>query len=436
MNNTRIFLEKKKAFDVEANNLLNEFKNYLEIINIEEVRVINVYDIRSTNDGQVEKIVEELLYEPYTDLLSRNLELEKNEKAFRIEAHKGQFNQREDSSNEIIKRFIDLDIKVNHSKIFVFKNINDEDLKKIKSYYINPTEYTEIDLDYLADNSYDEADEIQILDGFINMSEKEVEDLTNNAGFAMDMDDLLYCQSYFKSEERDPSIAELKVIDTYWSDHCRHTTFMTEITDVKVDEGKYKEIFEEAINEYLNSKEYVYGENARATSLMDLATINMKEIKKKGKLNDKEETDEINAASIEIDVDVNGKNEKYLLMFKNETHNHPTEIEPFGGAATCLGGGIRDPLSGRTYVYQAMRITGAADPRQRFEDTLAGKLPQRKITRTAMEGYSSYGNQIGATTGFVKEFYDEGFVAKRMELGALVAAAPKDWVVKIGRAHV
>ena len=430
MNNTRIFLEKKKAFDVEANNLLNEFKNYLEIINIEEVRVINVYDIRSTNDGQVEKIVEELLYEPYTDLLSRNLELEKNEKAFRIEAHKGQFNQREDSSNEIIKRFIDLDIKVNHSKIFVFKNINDEDLKKIKSYYINPTEYTEIDLDYLADNSYDEADEIQILDGFINMSEKEVEDLTNNAGFAMDMDDLLYCQSYFKSEERDPSIAELKVIDTYWSDHCRHTTFMTEITDVKVDEGKYKEIFEEAINEYLNSKEYVYGENARATSLMDLATINMKEIKKKGKLNDKEETDEINAASIEIDVDVNGKNEKYLLMFKNETHNHPTEIEPFGGAATCLGGGIRDPLSGRTYVYQAMRITGAADPRQRFEDTLAGKLPQRKITRTAMEGYSSYGNQIGATTGFVKEFYDEGFVAKRMELGALVAAAPKDWVVR------
>ena len=249
------------------------------------------------------------------------------------------------------------------------------------------------DLDYLADNSYDEADEIQILDGFINMSEKEVEDLTNNAGFAMDMDDLLYCQSYFKSEERDPSIAELKVIDTYWSDHCRHTTFMTEITDVKVDEGKYKEIFEEAINEYLNSKEYVYGENARATSLMDLATINMKEIKKKGKLNDKEETDEINAASIEIDVDVNGKNEKYLLMFKNETHNHPTEIEPFGGAATCLGGGIRDPLSGRTYVYQAMRITGAADPRQRFEDTLAGKLPQRKITRTAMEGYSSYGDR-------------------------------------------
>ena len=430
MNNTRVFIEKKKPFDVEANNLLKEFKNYLGISNLEELRVINVYDIKTTIDKEVEEIIEKVLYEPYTDLLKRELTLGNKEKAFRIEAHKGQFNQREDSANEIIKKFLDLDVKVNHSKIFIFKNINDEDLNKIKSYYINPTEYTEIDFDYLADDLYEEADEVEILHGFIDMSDKEVEDFKLEYGFAMDMDDLLYCQSYFKREGRDPSIAELKVIDTYWSDHCRHTTFMTEITEIEVDEGKYKEIFEEAIKEYLASKKYVYEENQRATSLMDLATINMKEIKKKGLLDDKEETDEINAASIEIDVDVNGKIEKYLLMFKNETHNHPTEIEPFGGAATCLGGGIRDPLSGRTFVYQAMRITGAADPRQKYEDTLEGKLPQRKITQTAMEGYSSYGNQIGATTGFVREFYDEGFLAKRLELGALVAVGPKDWVVR------
>jgi len=430
MNNTRVYVEKKKLFNEEGKKLLKEFREYLGIKNLKEVRVINVYDIIDTKESVVEEIIEKLLYEPYTDLIFRNLILNDEEKAFRIEAHKGQFNQREDSANEIVNKFLDLHVKVKHSKIFIFKNISDEELNKIKSYYINPTEYTELDLDYIETDTFEEADEIEILNGFINMPKGEVEKLRESYGFAMDMDDLLYCQSYFKREERDPSIAELKVIDTYWSDHCRHTTFMTEITDVKVEEGKYKKIFEEAIKEYLSSRRYVYEENMRPQSLMDLGTINMKEIRKKGKLKDKEETDEINAASIEIDVDVNGKNEKYLLMFKNETHNHPTEIEPFGGAATCLGGGIRDPLSGRTYVYQAMRITGSADPRQKYEDTLEGKLPQRKITQTAMEGYSSYGNQIGAASGYIKEFYDESFVAKRMELGALIAAAPKDWVVR------
>lgn len=430
MNCIRVYVEKKKEFNEEGKNLLDEFKNYLGISSLEEVRVINEYDIKETEKEIVDQIIDKLLYEPYTDLMYKDLAINEDEKAFRIEAHKGQFNQREDSANEIINKFLDFDVKVKHSKIYILKNIRDEELKKVKSYFINPLEYTELELNHIDEDIYEKANEIEILNDFMDMAENELEKLKERYGFAMDMDDLLYCQSYFRREERDPSIAELKAIDTYWSDHCRHTTFMTEITDIKVEEGKYKEIFEEAIKEYLSSRKYVYEENKKAISLMDLATINMKEVGKKGKLKDKEETKEINAASIEIDVDVNGKNEKYLLMFKNETHNHPTEIEPFGGAATCLGGGIRDPLSGRTYVYQAMRITGSADPRQKYEDTLEGKLAQRKITQTAMEGYSSYGNQVGSASGYIKEFYDEGFAAKRMELGALVSAAPKNWVIR------
>jgi phosphoribosylformylglycinamidine synthase len=431
MEKRRVFIEKKEFCNVEATNLLNEFKRYLEISNLDNVRVLNVYDINSSaNDCK--EIIQKLLYEPTIDLPYEELSLKANEKAFRIVAHKGQFNQREDSTNEIIKKFLNMgEANITHSKIIILGNVSNDEFEKIKSYYINPIEYSEVALDYIETEAEEtKAQEIEIIHGFINMAEEDIKVLKERIGLAMDTEDILYCQSYFKSEERDPSIAELKVIDTYWSDHCRHTTFMTEITDIEIEEGKYKEIFEAALKEYLKSKDFVYQGRDRATCLMDLATINMKEIKKKGLLDDKEESDEVNAASIEIDVDVNGKNERYLLMFKNETHNHPTEMEPFGGAATCLGGGIRDPLSGRSYVYQAMRITGAADPREKLEDTLAGKLPQRKITQTAMEGYSSYGNQIGGTSGYIKEFYDEGFKAKRMELGALVAAAPKDWVLR------
>src|SRR5699024_3924560 len=236
-----------------------------------------------------------------------------------------------------------------------------------------------------------------------------MEKFKSRYGIAMDMEDLEFCKEYFKEIKRNPSITEIKLIDTYWSDHCRHTTFMTEITDIEIEEGKYKPVFEAALGKYLSSRDYVYGKTDRPICLMDLGTINMKEIAKKGLLDDKEKSDEINAASIEIDVDIDGKIEKWLLMFKNETHNHPTEMEPFGGAATCLGGAIRDPLSGRSFVYQAMRITGSADPRKKYEETLAGKLPQRKITQNAMEGYSAYGNEIGAATGYVREVYDEGF---------------------------
>ncbi len=424
----RIIIEKKSNVNAEAENLLNEFKNYLGIDSLSYVRVLNVYDLINATEHSTEEIIEKLLFDPNVDLLYKDsITLNDGEKAFRIEYHRGQFNQREDSTKEMIRKYLNFeDIDVHHSKIIVLKNVSDLELERIKSYYINPIECKEVELEsFNYEIERDAVKETEIASGFVNMSERQIRDMKDKIGLGMDTDDLLFCRKYFQGEKRDPSIAELKIIDTYWSDHCRHTTFMAEINDVKFEEGKYKEIFEKAYGEYLASRKFVYGEEDRPICLMDLATINMKEIKKKGLLLDKEETDEINAASIEIDVDVDNKDEKYLLMFKNETHNHPTEIEPFGGAATCLGGGIRDPLSGRAFVYQAMRITGSADPRQSFDATLEGKLSQRKITQTAMEGYSSYGNQIGATSGYINEFYDEDFVAKRLELGALVAAAPK-----------
>lgn len=429
----RIIIEKKKNVNVEAKKLFKEFKDYLGVEELEDVRVLNLYDLMGGNDEEIKKVVEELLYEKPLDLIYEDvLPITGDEKAFRVETRKGQYNQREDSTRKIIKNYMGLDeIDVKHSKVIVLKNITDENFEKVKSYYINPTELTEIPLDSLSVEKEEEADGVvEIVDGFTNMNQEELYSIKESLGLVMDIDDMLFCQNYFKEEDRNPTVAELKIIDTYWSDHCRHTTFNTAITEINVDEGKYKEVFENAIKEYLQSREYVYGKKERAISLMDLATINMKEIKKKGLLDDKEESDEVNAASIEVDVDVDGKVEKWLLMFKNETHNHPTEIEPFGGAATCLGGGIRDPLSGRAYVYQAMRITGSADPRKKYEDTLPGKLPQRKITQTAMEGYSSYGNQIGGASGYINEFYDDGFAAKRMELGALVAAAKKDWIIR------
>lgn len=433
MNYKRVLIE--KISNVESKNLLKEFKNYLEVKAIQDVRVINVYDLINASVEEAKEIIQNVLYEAPIDKVYENLpSMEENEKAFRVEYHKGQYNQREDSSINIIRDFINNEeIDVHHSKIIIVKNVNNEELNKIKSYYINPIEAREIPLDYFSyEKEEDAKGDIEIIHGFIDMNEDEVRSMKARVGLGMDMEDLLFCQSYFKGENRDPSITELKVIDTYWSDHCRHTTFMTEITDIDIEEGKYKEVFESALKDYLSSRDYVYGDRIkeRPVCLMDLATINMKETSKKGLLDDKEVSEEVNAASIEIDVDVDGKNEKWLLMFKNETHNHPTEMEPFGGASTCLGGGIRDPLSGRAYVYQAMRITGSGDPRQKYEDTLPGKLPQRKITRTAMEGYSSYGYQIGAASGYINEFYDDGFVAKRLELGALVAAAPKDWVLR------
>ncbi|MEW8973362.1 MAG: phosphoribosylformylglycinamidine synthase [Tissierellaceae bacterium] len=432
MDYKRIFIEKKREFNIESEKLYEEFKKYLGIDRLKDVRVVNIYDVVGLEDSETRDIIDRVIYEPKVDILYEELPIGEGERAFRIQYLKGQFNKREYFTTEIIEDFVlDREVEILHSKMIILKDIDEYDFKKIRSYYINPVEMKEIPLDvFTYERELDNAGEVEIVEGFIELDQEKMESLRTKYGIAMDIEDLILCQGYFKEKKRNPTITEIRLIDTYWSDHCRHTTFMTEISDIDIHEGKYKELFESILKEYLNSRDFVYENRKKPVCLMDLATINMKEIKKKGLLEDKEESDEVNAASIEIDVDVDGKIERWLLMFKNETHNHPTEMEPFGGAATCLGGAIRDPLSGRAFVYQAMRITGAADPRQKFEDTLPGKLPQRKITQTAMEGYSSYGNEIGAATGYVREIYDEGFLAKRMECGALVAAAPKEWVYR------
>lgn len=428
----RIFIEKKKEVNTERTELLNEFRTYLDIEALKDVRVIDVYDLINSNSEERDLILEKVIFEPLTDIYIENFETVSGEMAFRIEDVKGQFNKREYFSNEFIKTiFPQKDIGLKHSKIIVLKGIDNEEFSKIKDYYINPIEFREVPIDDFSLGLMEENDEgIIFVEGFIDFSKEEMEEFKEENGIGMDIDDLLFIKSYFRNERRDPSITEIKLIDTYWSDHCRHTTFTTRIKDIEIEEGKYKEVFEREMERYLESRKYAHSKKEKPVSLMDLATINMRELWKKGLLDDKEKTDEVNAASIQIDVDVDGKEEKWLLMFKNETHNHPTEMEPFGGAATCLGGAIRDPLSGRAYVYQAMRISGAKDPREAFEDTLNGKLPQRKICRRAMKGYSSYGNEIGASTGFVREIYDDGFVAKRMECGALLAAAPEENVYR------
>lgn len=429
----RVLIEKKNEFNGEGQFLLREFRDYLGINALKAVRVVNIYDLINITGEEKDTLVDELLYESSLDLKYEDkIEIESDELAFRVEYLKGQFNKREDSTEQLAKILLKKeDLEVLNSKIIILKgSIDEEDLDLAKSYYINPIEMKEVEIDSFNPTAEYRAGEIQVLDGFIDLGEPDMKGFKDKYGIGMDIDDLMHCRDYFKGEERNPTITEIKLIDTYWSDHCRHTTFTSEITDISMEEGDYKDLFESALKDYISSREYVYGDRDKKMSLMDLATINMKEISKAGLLDDKEDTDEINAASIEIDVDVDGKNEKWLLMFKNETHNHPTEMEPFGGAATCLGGAIRDPLSGRSYVYQAMRISGSGDPRQAYEETLAGKNPQRKITKTARAGYSSYGYEIGAATGFIREVYDEGFIAKRMELGALVAAAPKSSVYR------
>lgn len=430
MEHQRIIIEKKPQHNIEGKKLLKEAEDYLGLKGIERLSVANIYDLVYATHDQAEEISTKVLFDPSMDLIPvSKVELEDGELAFRVEYHKGQYDQRQHSTETLIRNYLGFDeIRVKTSRLVKIKGLGEEDLKKLKSYFINPIEAKEVPLDqfhWLEEKENEST--IPVIEGFIDSDEEQLKKLKRELGFAMDIDDLTHCRDYFKTKDRNPTIAELKMLDTYWSDHCRHTTFMTELTEVKLDAGIYQELFQRALDSYMESRQFAHG-NSKVMSLMDLATINMREITKKGLLDDKEVSDEINAASIEIDIDVDGKTERWLLMFKNETHNHPTEIEPFGGASTCLGGGIRDPLSGRSYVYQAMRITGAADPRKALDETRKGKLPQRKITRTAMDGYSSYGYQIGGTSGFIHEVYDDGFMAKRMELGALVSAAPKDWV--------
>lgn len=431
-----IFVEKKPGFDVEAKSLLDDFKRNLRLENLEKVRVINKYTIGEVSEEYYKKALNTIFSELTVDnVYEEKAPVEEGDIAFGVEYLPGQYDQRADSASQCFQLLTAGDrIDVKSSKIIVLKgNLSKEDVDRIKHYYINSVDSREVDINNRElQTPLSVPKDVEILNGFTNFNEEELQAFHKAQGLAMSIEDLVMIRDYFKNEEnRDPSITEIKVIDTYWSDHCRHTTFATTLEEVEIEENKYTVPIKKSYHAYMKSRDYVYGENTeRKVNLMDIAVIAMKEMRKKGMLDDLDVSDEINACSINIDVETDKGIEKYLLMFKNETHNHPTEIEPFGGAATCLGGAIRDPLSGRTFVYQAMRVTGAADPTVPVEETLKGKLPQRTITLGAAHGYSSYGNQIGLATGQVAEVYHPNYVAKRMEVGAVIAAAPKENVIR------
>ena len=430
-----IFVEKKNRFNVEGKSLLEDFKTNLRVESLENVRVVNKYILGKVNEEEYKKSLYSVFSEKTVDnLYEEKIPMDNEEIAFAVEYLPGQYDQRADSASECYALLTAGErIEVKTAKVIILKgNLKEEEVQKIKHYYINPVDSREVDVysKELLSGLEDPAD-VEIINGFIQKNDEEIASYHKELGLAMSVNDLLMIRDYFKNEERDPSITEIKVIDTYWSDHCRHTTFSTAIENVEIEEGKLNNPLIKSYNAYLKSRDFVYGkETTRDENLMDIAVIVMKEMRKKGLLEDLDVSEEINACSINVNIETDKGNEEYLVMFKNETHNHPTEIEPFGGAATCLGGAIRDPLSGRTYVYQAMRVTGAADPTVEIDETLNGKLPQRTIVLGAAHGYSSYGNQIGLATGQVSEIYHPNYVAKRMEVGAVIAAAPKENVVR------
>lgn len=432
----RLYVEKKKGCDVEAQHLFNDIKENLGINHLEGVRILNRYDIEGISDGDYEIAKNTIFSEPPVDnIYEEEFPIEYNETVFGIEYLPGQYDQRADSAMQCIQLISQSEKPtICVAKIIVLRgNIEQEEIEKIQDYCINPVDSRKAALkkpESLIMNM-DYPEDVKNFEGFIHKSYEQMKAFKEEQGTAMSIEDLLFCQEYFKNvEKRDPSVTEIKVIDTYWSDHCRHTTFQTKIENIEIEDGYYKNAFEKALQSYINERKSVYEDREKDICLMDIAVMGMKALRKKGILDNLDQSEEINACSIVVDVDVDGVNEEWLVMFKNETHNHPTEIEPFGGAATCLGGAIRDPLSGRSYVYQAMRVTGSGDPRTKVSETIEGKLPQRKITTEAARGYSSYGNQIGLATGQVSEIYDEGYVAKRMEIGAVIAAAKKDHVVR------
>ena len=423
----RVYVEKKPEYAVAAKELRHEIRHYLGITATEEVRVLIRYDVENISDDTFEKACRGVFAEPPVDVLYREeFPAGENERVFSVEFLPGQFDQRADSAEQCI-RFIKEDEEpvVRTATTYVIEgNISDEEFAAIKNHCINPVDSREAapEKPETLVTVFEEPEDIRTFDGFKDMPETELRELYNSLGLAMTFQDFLHIQKYFFGEEhRDPTMTEIRVLDTYWSDHCRHTTFSTELKDIVFDEGDYREPIENTYKEYLKDHSEIFaGREDKFVCLMDLALMAMRRLKKEGKLEDQEESDEINACSIVVPIRVDGKEEEWLINFKNETHNHPTEIEPFGGAATCLGGAIRDPLSGRTYVYQAMRVTGAADPTGSVKDTLKGKLPQKKLVRGAAHGYSSYGNQIGLATGLVKEIYHPDYVAKRMEIGAVL----------------
>ena len=431
----RVYVEKKPDFAVQAKDLKHEIHSYLGISEVTGVRVLIRYDVEHISDEVFEKACKTVFSEPPVDTLYReSFKTDPEDRIFSVEFLPGQFDQRADSAVQCVK-FLKEDEEpiIKSATTYVIEgSITDEQFEAIKNHCINPVDSRETGMEKpeTLETHFDEPEDVKIFEGFQEMPEEELKKLYDSLNLAMTFKDFLHIQKYYKNEEkRDPSVTEIRVLDTYWSDHCRHTTFSTELKHVTFGDGDYRKPMEATYEEYLQDhKEIFKGRTDKFVCLMDLALMAMRKLKKEGKLEDQEESDEINACSIVVPVEIDGKTEEWLVNFKNETHNHPTEIEPFGGAATCLGGAIRDPLSGRTYVYQAMRVTGAADPTVSVKETLKGKLPQKKIVRSAAHGYSSYGNQIGLATGYVKEIYHPDYVAKRMEIGAVMGAAPRNAV--------
>ena len=419
----RIYVEKKKELANEAKGLLSNINGLLQIKSVKDVRVINRYDVENIEKDLFQYAVNTVFSEPQLDIATAEIDTN-GAYVFATEFLPGQYDQRADSAAQCIQIISQKERPtVKTAKIYcIYGELTDEDIAAIKKYVINPVEAREaaLELPETLKVDYDIPTTVETLEGFIELDKNGLADFVKNYGLAMDTDDIAFCQEYFKSENRNPTITEIRMIDTYWSDHCRHTTFLTNIDNVIFED----ELLQSTYNEYLEIRKNLG--RTKPICLMDLATIAVRQLKKDGKLDKLDESEEINACTVKIDVEVDGDNEKWLLLFKNETHNHPTEIEPFGGAATCIGGAIRDPLSGRSYVYGAMRVTGAANPLKPVKETMAGKLPQRKIVTTAADGYSSYGNQIGLATGIVDEIYHDGYAAKRMEIGAVVAAAPEE----------
>ncbi len=422
----RIYVEKKPGFDGEAQALQNELCSLLGIEQLTGLRLLNRYDVEGIDQALFDQCVSTVFSEPpvddtYTELPAWS------DSCFAVEYLPGQFDQRADSAAECIQLISQGERPlVRSARVYLLEGaLSDAQIDAIKKYVINPVEAREASLETRATlkMEYPVPAAVAVLEGFNQLDEAGLADFIREKGLAMDLGDIKFCQEYFRTEQRDPTITEIKMIDTYWSDHCRHTTFGTILTDVKIDD----KVVQAAFERYMALREEL-GRTEKPRCMMDLATIGAKALKKRGVLTNLDESDEINACTVKIKCDVDGEDQDWLFLFKNETHNHPTEIEPFGGAATCIGGAIRDPLSGRSYVYQAMRVTGAGDPLVPVSETLSGKLPQRMLVTTAAAGYSSYGNQIGQATGQVEEIYPPGFVAKRMEIGAVVGATPASHV--------
>ena len=428
---TRVFVEKKKGFDIEAQHMLADLKGNLGIGGLEEVRILNRYDVSGLSQEQFQAAARTILSEPPMDsVYGEDFTLPGEYRVFATEYLPGQYDQRADSAAQCVQLLTQGERPaVLSAKVIGLKGeISDQEFEKIQGYLVNPVEsrVASMEKPETLEMQVEEPADVARVTGFTSWNEEQLKAYFDSMGFAMTLSDLAFCRDYFRDEEhRDPSVTELRVIDTYWSDHCRHTTFLTRLNKIDIQQGRLSKAVEAALKHYLSLREELYQGKDKPVSLMDMATIGGKYLRKKGMVPDLDVSEEINACSIEAPVTIDGKTETWLIQFKNETHNHPTEIEPFGGAATCLGGAIRDPLSGRAYVYQAMRVTGSGDPTVPFEKTLHGKLPSRKITTGAAAGYSSYGNQIGLATGQVTELYDPGYVAKRMEIGAVIGASPK-----------